>query len=156
MRLTRTSLFLSTTFAFLLAAAAFAVPQQPPPGGSVGEPPSPPKRIVYIAGEVNRPGGHVLRPGEIVTILKALALSNGLTEAADKRSARIIKRRDDGSVFEVPVDLGRVFHGKAPDLKLNGGDVLFIPKSARARNRSPLYAPPLPFPGSSGTSANGV
>jgi protein involved in polysaccharide export with SLBB domain len=154
MRRERTSLFRLTTFAFLVPVTVpvFAVPQKPAPGTSVREPTAPPKRIVYVVGEVNRPGGHVLRAGEIVTILKALELSEGLNEAADKGSARIIKRRDDGSVYEIPVDLNRVIQGKASDLKLSGGDVLFIPrsKSLRPRTKSPFYDPPLPFPGSNG------
>jgi protein involved in polysaccharide export with SLBB domain len=151
-------LFRSTTFAFLVAVTVpvSAVSQKLAPGTSVREPTGPPKRIVYVVGEVNRPGGHVLRAGEIVTILKALELSEGLNEAADKGSARIISRRDDGSVYEIPVDLNRVIQGKASDLKLSGGDLLFIPraKSLRRRTKSPLYDPPLPFPGSNGLFAN--
>jgi hypothetical protein len=76
MRFAKTSLFRSTTFAFLVAMTVpvFAVPQKPAPGTPVL---GPPKCIVYVVGEVNRPGGYVLRAGEIVTILKALELSGG-------------------------------------------------------------------------------
>jgi protein involved in polysaccharide export with SLBB domain len=148
------------SFAFLVAVTVpvCAVPQKPAPGTSVREPTGPPKRIVYVVGEVNRPGGHVLRAGEIVTILKALELSEGLNEAADKGSARIIKRRDDGSVCEIPVDLNRVIQRKASDLKLSGGDILFIPraKSLRPQTKPQLYDPPLPFPGSNGLFAEGL
>jgi hypothetical protein len=78
-----------------------------------------------------------------------------LNEAADKRSARIIKKRDDGSRYEIPVDLNRVIQGKASDLKLSEGDVLFIPaaKGKRPRTKSPFYDPPIPFPGSNGLYA---
>jgi protein involved in polysaccharide export with SLBB domain len=160
MRFAKTSLFRSTTFAFLIAVTVpvFAVPQKPTPGTSVREPSGPPERIVYVVGEVHRPGGYVLQAGEIVTILKALELSEGLNEAADKGSARIIKRRDDGSVYEIPVNLNRVIQGKASDPKLSGGDILFVPraKNLRPRTKSPLYDPPLPFPGSNGPFAKAL
>jgi protein involved in polysaccharide export with SLBB domain len=127
----------------MLAAA-----QKPPRGASAHEPSGPPKRVVYVVGQVNRPGGYVLRGSETLTILKALELSGGLNQAAAKNSARIISRREDGSLSEIPVDLNKVIQGKAPDLELRADDVLFIPNARRSpRTKSPFYDPPptLPF-----------
>lgn len=86
--------------------------------------------IVYVVGDVKRPGGFVLADRENLTVLQALALAEGLNGTASKRQARIIRRSADGSRTEIPVDLTRVLNGKSQDLELAANDVLFVPVSA--------------------------
>lgn len=86
--------------------------------------------IVYVVGDVKRPGGFVLADRENLTVLQALALAEGLNGTASKRQARIIRRNADGSRTEIPVDLTRVLNGKSQDLELAANDVLFVPVSA--------------------------
>jgi polysaccharide export outer membrane protein len=86
--------------------------------------------IVYVVGEVKRAGGFVLEDRERVTVLQALALAEGLTPTAAKRSARIIRTSQDGSRVEIPVNLSRVLKGKSPDVELAANDILFVPTSA--------------------------
>jgi polysaccharide export outer membrane protein len=85
--------------------------------------------IVYVAGEVKKPGGFLLDDRDTFTVLEALALAEGTTASAARRSARLIHRSDDGTLSETPVDVGKILNGKAEDVILTANDVLFIPNS---------------------------
>ena len=86
--------------------------------------------IVYVVGDVRKPGGFVLEDRERVTVLQALAMAEGLLSTAAKSSARIIRQSPDGARHEIPLDLGKVLAGKAQDAELASNDILFVPGSA--------------------------
>ena len=86
--------------------------------------------VVYVVGDVKKPGGFVLEAQENLTVLQALALAEGTLNTAAKSQARIIRKAADGSRAEVPVDLKKVLAGKSPDLVLAANDILFVPNSA--------------------------
>lgn len=93
--------------------------------------------IVYVVGEVKKPGGFVLEHNENISVLQALALAEGLTRTASKGNARIIRSDEEtGERAEIPIDLGRVLAGKAPDPLLKARDIVFVPNSMA---RSALY-----------------
>jgi polysaccharide export outer membrane protein len=87
--------------------------------------------IVYVVGEVRKPGGFVLRNNENITVLQALALAEGLTRTSLKSRARII-RTDQGTDkrIETPIDLGKVLASKSSDILLQPNDILFVPDSS--------------------------
>jgi polysaccharide biosynthesis/export protein len=87
--------------------------------------------IVYVVGEVKKPGGFVLKSNENISVLQALALAEGLTRTSSKSQARII--RTDQSTdkrIEIPVDLGKILTNKAPDPLLQPKDIIFVPDSS--------------------------
>src|SRR6266516_2781002 len=87
--------------------------------------------IVYVIGEVRRPGGFALKSNEKISILQALALSEGLTRTAAKGEARIIRTdQQSGERKETPIDLGMILTGKDPDPMLEPKDIVFVPNSA--------------------------
>jgi polysaccharide export outer membrane protein len=87
--------------------------------------------VVYVIGEVRRPGGFALKLNEKISVLQALALSEGLTRTAAKGEARIIRTdQQSGERKETPIDLGKVLAGKAPDPVLEPKDIVFVPNSA--------------------------
>jgi polysaccharide export outer membrane protein len=87
--------------------------------------------IVYVIGEVRRPGGFALKSNENISVLQALALSEGLTPTASKGGARIIHtNQQSGERKETPIDLGKILAGKAPDPVLESKDIVFVPNSA--------------------------
>lgn len=93
--------------------------------------------VVYVVGEVNKPGGFVLRTNEHISVLQAIALGEGLTRTAAKGQARIIRTDEEsGERTEIPLDLGKVLAGKVPDPFLQPKDIVFVPNSAA---RSALY-----------------
>jgi polysaccharide biosynthesis/export protein len=87
--------------------------------------------VVYVIGEVRRPGGFALKSNETISVLQALALSEGLTRTASKAGARIIRTdQQSGERKETPIDLGKILAGKAADPMLEPKDIVFVPNSA--------------------------
>lgn len=88
-------------------------------------------RLVYVMGEVHKPGGFVLREQESMSVLQALALSEGLMPTAGRKNARILRPLADGAgKQEIPVDIASILSGKTADMGLRPDDVLFVPNSA--------------------------
>jgi len=87
--------------------------------------------IVYVVGAVKKPGGFELEDRENVTALQALALAEGFFGSPAKSRSRIIRRLSDGSITEIPVDLGKVMKGKTEDPILTANDILLVPDSTQ-------------------------
>ena len=85
--------------------------------------------VVYVTGAVKKPGGFVLEDRPTMTVLQAIAMAEGFTGTAAKRSARILRTNQDGSKTEVPINLGKIMKGKAQDTTLAANDILFVPES---------------------------
>ena len=85
--------------------------------------------VVYVTGAVKRPGGFVLEDRVSMSVLQAIAMAEGLTGTAAKKSARILRTNQDGSKTEVPVNLGKIQRGKAQDTALEANDILIVPDS---------------------------
>ena len=88
--------------------------------------------IVYVVGDVRRAGGFPLTSHERMTLLQALSLAEGFGPDPAAQRARILRPvpGGDGTPKEIPVDVKRIFDGKAEDISLYAGDILFIPTSA--------------------------
>jgi polysaccharide export outer membrane protein len=87
--------------------------------------------IVYVVGAVGRPGGFAMKTNEKISVLQAIALSEGLTRTAAKGGARIIRTNEQsGARTETPIDLGKILSGKSADPMLGARDIVFVPDSA--------------------------
>lgn len=87
--------------------------------------------IVYVVGEVQRPGGFVMKSNEKMSVLQVIALSGGLTRTASKAGVRIIRTDvQNGQREQTPIDLAKILAGKAPDQMLAARDIVFVPNSA--------------------------
>jgi polysaccharide export outer membrane protein len=84
--------------------------------------------IVYVVGDVGRPGGFVMENGEKMTVLQAIAMAQGVNRTAALGSARLI-RRSNGKPEEIKVPLKGIMSAKANDVDLMPEDILFIPGS---------------------------
>lgn len=80
-------------------------------------------RYVSIYGEVRRPNRLVLTPG--MTLLQAIALSEGLTEWASKKEVRILRKGPTGSE-ELTVNLNKVEERQVADPPLQSDDVIIV------------------------------
>lgn len=78
---------------------------------------------VFIQGEVRRPGRIPLTPD--LTVLRAIAMSEGLTEWANKKELRILRSLGQETVEE-RVNLKKVEERKIADPPLKAGDVVLI------------------------------
>lgn len=87
--------------------------------------------IVYVVGEVQRPGGFTMKSNEKMSVLQVISLSGGLTRTAAKSSARIIRTDEQsGEREQTPINLSKILSGKAPDPMLEPRDIVFVPNSA--------------------------
>lgn len=90
-------------------------------------------RVVYLDGEIARPGSYPLAPA--TTLLKALALAGGTRDTADLRTIMVIRRGSDNDVVVHFRNL-RVLNQKAVrenDLYLLPQDVVLVAKSGVAK-----------------------
>lgn len=87
-------------------------------------------KLVYVIGQVHKPGGFVLREQQDMSVLKALALAEGVLPTAAVNNARILREVEPhGQRQEIIVDIKSIVAGKAPDRALLPDDVLLIPTS---------------------------
>ena len=78
----------------------------------------------FIQGEIQKSGTVLLEPG--MTLLKAIAISGGLTEWADRKDIRIL-----GSAADRPArvyNLKRIQAQKEPDPLIEEGQMIIIPR----------------------------
>ena len=85
--------------------------------------------IVYVIGDVNKPGGFLIENNDRLTVLEAIALAQGTNHTASLNHAMLI-RKTGGVRKEVPVPLKKILNNKAEDELLADGDILFVPGSA--------------------------
>ncbi|HUF76934.1 MAG TPA: polysaccharide biosynthesis/export family protein [Longimicrobiales bacterium] len=88
-----------------------------------------PAGLVYVVGEVNRPGGFTIPAGQPLTVLQALALAEGLGSTAAASRSVIVRELAAGDRMEIPVDLDAVLNGNQPPPTLAARDVLFVPNN---------------------------
>ena len=86
--------------------------------------------LIYVVGEVHKPGGFVLNERESMTVLQALSMSEGLERTAAAKSAKIIRSSTSSQRTQIPVNLSSILSGKSPDVPLLANDILFVPNSS--------------------------
>mgnify|MGYP001086303990 CR=1 FL=1 len=88
---------------------------------------------VFVVGNVKKPGAYPVRDLSETTVLKMLALAEGLAPFASKQA--FIIRRDDrsGARSEIPIELRRIMQRKAPDVPLVANDILYVPDNSGRR-----------------------
>jgi polysaccharide export outer membrane protein len=85
--------------------------------------------VVYVIGAVRKPGAFAMRGNSQLTVLRALALGEGLLTVAASGDAVVLRTLVDGARVELPIDLRAVLQAKAADIPLQPQDVLFVPTS---------------------------
>ncbi len=85
--------------------------------------------IVYVLGDVKRPGGYVLDGRNSLTVEEAMALCQGSGDAAKLDHTQLVRTLKDGSRVAITVPVNRIFKGKAADVVLRDGDILYVPTS---------------------------
>src|ERR1022692_2263092 len=87
---------------------------------------------VYVIGNVKIPGAYPVGDGTETTVLKIMALSQGLMPYAAKE-AYIYRREGNGSKNEIPIPLSKIMERKAPDTPLLANDILYVPDNKGRR-----------------------
>lgn len=84
--------------------------------------------LVYVIGDVIRPGGFTVDPVQSLTVVQALSLAWGPTQNAAGNKALLIREQKDGRTLTY-LNLKRMLHGQDPDQPIHDGDILFVPDS---------------------------
>jgi polysaccharide export outer membrane protein len=102
---------------------------------------------VFVVGNVKRPGAFRLEDSTGLSVLKALALAEGLTPFSTKDA--YIYRRIDSSPSSAPqetvIPLRKILDRHAPDVRLEANDILYIPDNRRGHTTSAVLDKAISF-----------
>jgi len=84
--------------------------------------------LVYVIGDVIRPGGFPVDPAQGLTIVQALSLAWGPNQNAATGKALLIREQKGGRTLTT-LNLKRLLHGQEPDQPVYDRDILFVPDS---------------------------
>ena len=87
-------------------------------------------RMIYVLGNVNRPGGYVMTENETVSMTQALALAGGWNATAQLSGTRILRASGNGADREqIPANIKKIMENKQHDLEMQPDDILYVPNS---------------------------
>ena len=84
--------------------------------------------LIYVVGDVLRPGGFPVDPAQGLTVVQALSLAWGPTPNAAMSKAILIREQKGGRTL-TSLNLKRMLHGQEPDQLVRDRDILFVPDS---------------------------
>ena len=87
-------------------------------------------RRIFILGEVNNPGSYDIPPEKELSVVEAIALAGGFTEAAAVNKTKII-RVEDGQEKNIVVEITNITKrgDKSKDTILKPNDIVIVPQS---------------------------
>jgi len=97
--------------------------------------------IIYVVGDVARPGGFPMDHDGQLNILQAIALAQGANSTA-ARDAVLIRTNLQGRQ-EIPINLKRILKSEEVDLAMQDNDILFV-RSSAAKSAWKDFAAALP------------
>jgi polysaccharide export outer membrane protein len=81
--------------------------------------------IVYVLGNVTRPGGFILDRRTPLTVMQALALAEGPTQTASLTNATLL-HTSQPDPQPVAINIKQILKSQQPDLPLRGGDIVWV------------------------------
>jgi len=100
-------------------------------GGEEVRVPEAPK--VYVVGNVKKPGAYPVQDSTETTVLRMLAMAEGLAPYAGKQAYIIRRDERTGARHELPIELKKILERKAPDVPLMANDILYVPDNSGRR-----------------------
>ena len=99
-------------------------------GGDVLYVPLRKPELFSVVGAVQNPGMKEIEARRPLLASQAVAMAGGLLKTAKSNQSIIVRRDASGARQQVPVDLAAILKGKAPDIRVQADDVIFVPGSA--------------------------
>lgn len=87
---------------------------------------------IFVLGNIRKPGAFPVRDPGDSTVLKMVALSEGLMPYSEK-IAYIVRRQEGEKTQEIPIELAKIMERKSPDVSLEIGDILYVPDNKSRR-----------------------
>jgi polysaccharide export outer membrane protein len=84
--------------------------------------------LIYVVGNVIRPGGFPVDRVQAITVVQALSLAWGPTQNAALKKAILIREQPGGRTVTA-LNLKRMLRGLDPDMPVRDRDILFVPDS---------------------------
>jgi len=84
--------------------------------------------LVYVVGDVIRPGGFAVDPVQGLTVVQALSLAWGPSQNAAVTRAVLIREQKGGRTM-IALNVSRMLHGQDPDQPIQDRDILYVPDS---------------------------
>jgi polysaccharide export outer membrane protein len=97
--------------------------------------------VVYVGGNVTRPGAFPLCESNHTTLSEVIALAQGTKPSSYSQRTLLLRTSDSGTRVVQKVKLEDVLRGRAVDITMQPDDILFIPPSAlKAASKTALTA----------------
>lgn len=84
--------------------------------------------LVYVVGDLVRPGGFTIDPAQGITVVQAITLAWGPSQNAALSKAILIREQKGGRTI-TSLNLKRMLRGLDPDLAIHDRDIIFVPDS---------------------------
>lgn len=84
--------------------------------------------LVYVVGDLVRPGGFTIDPAQEITVVQAITLAWGPSQNAALSKAILIREQKGGRTITA-LNLKRMLRGLDPDLPIHDRDIIFVPDS---------------------------
>ncbi len=84
--------------------------------------------LVYVVGDLVRPGGFTIDPAQEITVVQAVSLAWGPSQNAALSKAILIREQKGGRTITA-LNLKRMLRGVDPDLPIHDRDIIFVPDS---------------------------
>ncbi len=95
---------------------------------------------IFVAGNVKKPGSFAMQDDSDTTVIKALAMSEGL-QAYSTKCAYIYREHGVGTAREeISVPLSQIMARKAPDVVLQPDDILYVPENNKSKMTAKVLA----------------
>jgi polysaccharide export outer membrane protein len=85
---------------------------------------------VYVVGNVKNPGAFPLKDDSGTTVLKMLALSQGLNSYTARTAYIYRTEGGSGGKSDIPIELKKIMERKSPDVPLMANDILYVPEAS--------------------------
>lgn len=84
--------------------------------------------IVYVLGDVTKPGGFVMQDNGKITLLQAMAQAGGAAPTASINKAVLLRKNGEGYTTS-KLQVGKISKGEEGDVELHANDIVFLPNS---------------------------
>jgi polysaccharide biosynthesis/export protein len=84
--------------------------------------------LVYVVGDLVRPGGFTIDPAQEITVVQVISLAWGPSQNAALSKAILIREQKGGRTITA-LNLKRMLRGLDPDLPIQDRDIIFVPDS---------------------------
>ncbi len=88
---------------------------------------------IFVLGRVKKPGMFFITDGSESSVMKALALSEGLDTFPSHKAYIYRVEGGSGSRIEIPIELNKIMNHKSPDVPLLANDILYVPNATGAQ-----------------------